>query len=124
MRDEQQFEQLMLQYNQLKTGAEDIAKMIDKEDYDGAITMIKLREPLFLNCKCIRRYLELTPEQEKQLNVVLDELKNLEQQNIKTLTANLEKVKEELQLTQKTEKIQQAYEFEENNLGNIVNIKE
>ena len=60
MHDEQQFEQLMLQYEQLKTGSDDIFHMIEAEDFDGAITMIKLREPIFLNCKCMRKYLELS----------------------------------------------------------------
>ena len=48
MRDEQQFEQLMLQYNQLKIGADDILQMIEAEDFDGAITMIKTRESVFV----------------------------------------------------------------------------
>ena len=60
MQDEQQFEQLMLQYRQLKNGSEDISRMIDNEDFDSAITMIKNREQLFLSCKCMCKYLELT----------------------------------------------------------------
>ena len=51
MQDEKQFEQLMMQYIQLKNGSEDIARMIDNEDFDNAITMIKNREQLFLSCK-------------------------------------------------------------------------
>ena len=70
MHDDNQFEQLMLQYEQLKNGANDIMQMIQEEDYDGAITMIKSREPIFLNCKCMRKYLELTPEQEQQANTI------------------------------------------------------
>ena len=50
MQDERQYEQLILQYNQLKNGAEDISKMLDDEDYDSAITMLKAREPLFASC--------------------------------------------------------------------------
>ena len=72
MQDEKQFEQLMLQYTQLKNGSEDIARMIDNEDYDNALTLIKSREQLFLSCKCIRNYLELTPVQQKELDTLLD----------------------------------------------------
>ena len=57
MQDEQQFEQLMLQYQQLKNGSLDISRMIDNEDFDSAITMIKSREQLFLSCKCMRKFL-------------------------------------------------------------------
>ena len=86
MQDEQQFEQLMLQYNQLKNGSEDIKRMIESEDFDSAITMLKNREQIFMNCKCMRKFLELTPVQTKELDKVLDELRALEIENIKNLT--------------------------------------
>ena len=124
MQDEQQFEQLMLQYRQLKNGAEDIRGMIEREDYDSALTMIKTREPIFLNCKCMRKYLELTPVQEKELNELLEEIKDLELQNIKFLEKGLEDVKSELKRTHKNEKIQRAYEFDEDKKGGIINITE
>ena len=71
MQDEKQFEQLMMQYTQLKNGSEDIARMIDNEDFDNAITMIKNREQLFLSCKCMSKYLELTPVQQKAFETLL-----------------------------------------------------
>ena len=124
MQDEKQFEQLMLQYNQLRNGAEDISRMIDKEDFDTAITMIKNREQLFLSCKCILKYLELTPVQQKELDNILDEIRTLEMQNIKKLEKGMENVKNELRKTQKSQKIQQAYEFSDGQKGSIINIQE
>ncbi len=124
MRDEQQFKQLMLQYEQLKNGSEDILHLIEEEDFDGAITMIKSRESVFLNCKCMRKYLELNPEQEKEANAILDEIRELESRNIKILTERMQSVKEELLKTQKSEKIQKAYGFDENQKGSIVNIQD
>ena len=124
MQNEQQFEQLMLQYNQLKSGSELIRDLIEKEDFDTAMTMLKTRESMFLNCKCMRKFLELTPEQEKELNILLDELRTLEMQNIKSLEVNIEKVQQELKLTQQNEKIQQAYDFDENSKGSIINVSE
>ena len=124
MRDQQQYEQLMLQYEQLKNGADDILQMINEEDFDGAITMIKMRESLFLNCKCMRKYLELTPEQEDCVNKILDEIRELENRNMKILSDNMESVNNELKKTQKSEKIQMAYEFDEEQKGSIINIKE
>ena len=124
MQDEQQYEQLILQYTQLKNGAEDISRMIDNEDFDNAITMIKTREQLFLSCKCILKYLELTPVQQKELDNLLDELRTLEMQNIKKLEKGMENVKLELKRTQKSQKIQQAYEFSDAQKGSIVNIQE
>lgn len=124
MHDDQQFEQLMIQYEQLKNGAEDILNMIEAEDFDGAITMIKSRESIFLNCKCMRKYLELTPEQETQVNTIVDEIRKLEKRNIDILSQNMESVNAELKKTQKAEKIQMAYEFDEEQKGSIINIQE
>lgn len=124
MQDEQQFEQLMLQYNQLKNGAEDISRMIENEDFDSALTMIKSREEIFLNCKCMRRYLELTPLQERALNKLLDELRELELGNIRTLSQSMVEVQQELKRTQQNEKIQHAYESGEDQKGSIINISE
>ena len=124
MESEQQFEQLMLQYEQLKNGAEDIMRLMEEEDFDGAITMTKSREAVFLNCKCIQRYLELTPEQKKKADEITEEIRKLEKRNIDYLSKNIEKVNLELKKTQKTEKIQMAYDFDEDQKGSIVNIQD
>ena len=124
MQDEQQFEQLMLQYRQLKNGAEDIRRMIDNDDYDSALTMIKSRESIFLNCKCMRKYLDLTPVQEKELNEIIDEIRELELTNMKVLERAMSDVQMELKKAQKNEKIQQAYDFDEDKKGGIINITE
>ncbi len=124
MQDEQQFEQLMLQYTQLKNGSEDIARMIANEDFDNAITMIKSREQLFLSCKCIRKYLELTPVQQKELDSLLDEIRELELKNIKTLEKSKANVELEIKKSQKSQKIQQAYDMNTDLKGSIVNIQE
>ena len=124
MQDEAQFEQLMLQYRQLKAGAEDISAMIDSENYDGAITMIKNREDLFLSCKCMRKYLELTPVQQKELDRLLEELRDIEMNNIKKIEKGMQEIQQELVKTQKTEKIKNAYGENMNTQGSIVNLEE
>ena len=124
MQDQQQFEQLMLQYRQLKNGSEDIRRLIEKEDFDSAMSMLKSRESIFLNCKCMRKFLELTADQEKELNLLLDELKASEKSNIEFLMENMKQVKTELRRTQQAEKIQQAYEFDVDKSGSIANFEE
>lgn len=124
MQSEQQFNQLMMQYEQLKNGAIDIAAMIEREDYDSAITMLKSREQLFLSSKCIRRYLELTSVQQKEADKIVEEIKTLEQNNIKKLKANMDTVQLELAKTQKSQKIQKAYNSDlSNSNGSILNIE-
>ena len=124
MQDEKQFEQLIFQYEQLKSGSLEIRRLIEKEDYDSAITMIKNREPMFLNCKCMRRYLEFNQEQQEILDKVLEELKELELSNMQMVEEGMKEVKKELQRTYKTEKIQQAYDLNNNQRGSIVNYVE
>ena len=124
MQDEQQFEQLMLQYNQLKNGSEDISRMIDNEDFDNAITMIKNREQLFLSCKCMRKYLELTPVQQKELETLLDEIREQELKHMKKLEQGMDAVQLELKKSQQSQKIQQAYDFNTDQSGSILNIQE
>ena len=124
MQDEKQFEQLMMQYTQLKNGSEDIARMIDNEDFDNAITMIKNREQLFLSCKCMRKYLELTPVQQKELETLLDEIREQELKNIKKLEQGMDAVQLELKKSQQSQKIQQAYDFNADQSGSILNVQE
>ena len=124
MQDEQQFEQLRMQYNQLKNGALDIRRMIEKEEFDSAMTMIKSRESIFLNCKCMRNYLDLTPEQEEILNKTLDELRTLEQENMEILQNGLREVAIELKRTNQVKKFQEAYDFDETQKGNLINYTE
>ena len=124
MQDEKQFEQLMMQYTQLKNGSEDIARMIDNEDFDNAITMIKNREQLFLSCKCMRKYLELTPVQQKELETLLDEIREQELKNMKKLEQGMEAVQLELKKSQQSQKIQQAYDLNTDQSGSILNIQE
>lgn len=125
MQDQQQFEQLMMLYTQLKNGALEISKMIQNEDYDGAITMIKSRQDKFLTCKCIRKYLKLTPVQETKINELLEELKFLEEKNISKLQTDIDEIKLELKQAQQTQKINRAYQnLYHNNYSNSLDIKE
>ena len=124
MYNDQQFEQLILQYKHLKNGSEEITRLLQNENFDDAITMLNSREALFLNCKCIRNFLELTPKQKEELETLLNELRAIEMQNIKLLEKNMDSVKSELQTSIKTEKLHQAYDFDENISGTIINYSE
>ena len=124
MQSEQQYEQLLMQYKQLKNGAENIANMIEREDFDSAITLLKSREPLFLNCKCMLKFLDLTPVQKNEIDKIIDELKTIELNNIKNLEHNMEKIQLELSKTQRSQKLQHAYGNSSLYSGNVVNIQE
>ena len=124
MKSNEQFEQLMFQYNNLKNGSLEIKKLIENEMFDDAIALIKNRDAVFLNCKCMRRYLELTEEQEKELNSILDDLRISETNNIKLLEKSMNEIQIELNKNRQSEKIAQKYTQSELNNGTIINYSE
>lgn len=124
MQDDTQFEQLMLQYQQLSNGSDDIKTLIEKEHYDDAITYIKSRETIFMNCKNMRKFLEFTPEQETKLNNILEELRTKENANIELLKTNMATLKTEMKQNTQTSKIQFAYDIKQENAGEIINVSE
>ena len=124
MQDQAQFEQLIMQYNQIKNGSEEIARLLKNEDFDNAMAMIKQREALFLNCKCVRKYLEFTPEQQAELDKLLDEIRELELKNIKFLENNMNEVRQLLKTNKKIEKLQNTYAYNEDLKGSIANFTE
>lgn len=124
MKSEQQFQQLMMQYKQLKNGAEDIKKMIEREDFDSAITLLKTREQIFISCKAIKRYLELTPEQQIEADKIFNEIKEIELSNMDMLKKGMEDIRTELTRTQKAQKLHKAYgRNNEDAQGTIINFE-
>ena len=124
MQRDEQFEQLILRYNQLKKGALTVREMIDAEDFDGAINLIKSRKLMFADCKYIRTYLEMNDEQEKIADTLIEEIRMFEQQNIDRLTEKMKVVGAELSRVQASVKLQTAYSSDENAKGSIINIEE
>ena len=58
-----------------------------------------------------RKQLLTRTNSEEKVNSIVSEIRILEEQNIKNLSEKMEAVKSELKRTQKTEKIQMAYEY-------------
>lgn len=123
MIDEQQFQQLIMLYTQLKNGALEIARMLETEDYDSAITMIKQRESVFQSCQSIKRYLDFTPEQKEQADKLYNEIKELELKNIHTLEQGMETIRAELARTQAVQKLNKAYGRDNEEHGSIFNME-
>ena len=72
----------------------------------------------------MRKYLELTPVQQKELETLLDEIREQELKNMKKLEQGMEAVQLELKKSQQSQKIQQAYDFNTDQSGSILNIQE
>ena len=68
----------------------------------------------------MRKFLEFSEEEEKELNMILDELRLKETNNIKMLEQNMQITKEQITQSRKNMKIQNAYEMNESS-GTIIN---
>ena len=124
MQDHQQFEQLMLRYNQLLNGTKDIEKMIDNEDYDTALSFVTKQRDIFVNCNNILKYLELTDDQREILNKVKQELTSLTLSNMEKINNYMANVQGELSKIKNLQKFQNAYENNLDTNGSIIDFNE
>ena len=65
--------------------------------------------------------MELTPVQKKNMDELLDEIREAEMNNIRLLSKGMTEVQNELKKVQQNEKIQKAYDLNEDQTGTIVN---
>ena len=63
-------------------------------------------------------------DEKKDVDKIFKEIQILEEENIKYLSESMAEVQAELKLSIQTEKIQQAYEFNESQSGSIINLQD
>lgn len=117
-----QFEQLMMYYTQLKNMADDMKKMLEKESYNEALTMLNHRERVVKELKLMMNYIELTPAQRKEVDAIREELRVQEAENIEKLQKDMEDVKYELDIVSSKVRFRHKYNpYElEAKSGNVV----
>ena len=117
-----QFEQLMMYYTQLKNMADDMKKMLEKESYNEALTMLNHRERVVKELKLMMSYIELTPAQRKEVDALREELRVQEAENIEKLQKDMEDVKYELDIVSSKVRFRHKYNpYElEAKSGNVV----
>ena len=117
-----QFEQLMMYYTQLKNMADDMKKMLEKESYNEALTMLNHRERVVKELKLMMSYIELTPAQRKEVDAIREELRVQEAENIEKLQKDMEDVKYELDVVSSKVRFRHKYNpYElEAKSGNVV----
>lgn len=117
-----QFEQLMMYYTQLKNMADDMKKMLEKESYNEALTMLNHRERVVKELKLMMSYIELTPAQRKEVDAIREELRVQEAENIEKLQKDMEDVKYELDIVSSKVRFRHKYNpYElEAKSGNVV----
>ena len=91
-----QYDQIMLFYNQLLNMADEINELIEKDMFDEIINKLSLHDKIFIQIKLAKKCTKLTEAEEKQINLIEDELRKKEKYNIDLLQTNMNKLKKEL----------------------------
>lgn len=121
-----QFNQLMLYYNQLKGMAEELTVMLAKESYNEALTMLNNRERVVKELNLILKYIVLTETQQKTVEAIKEEIRTMEAANIEKLQKDMEDVKYELDVVSSKVRFRHKYNpYEiEAKSGNVVDTKD
>ena len=123
---ENQFNQLMLYYTQLRNMAQELKTMLENEAYNDAITMLNNRERVVRELKLILNYISLTPAQQKIVDEIKEEIKALETTNMQKLEKDMEDVKYELEVVSSKVRFRHKYNpYElESKSGNVIDTKD
>lgn len=121
-----QFNQLMLYYNQLKGMAEELTVMLANESYNEALTMLNNRERVVKELNLILKYIVLTEAQQKTVEAIKEEIRTMEAANIEKLQKDMEDVKYELDVVSSKVRFRHKYNpYEiEAKSGNVVDTKD
>ena len=104
-----QYDQIMLFYNQLLNMADEINELIEKDMFDEIINKLSLHDKIFIQIKLAKKCTKLTEAEEKQINLIEDELRKKEKYNIDLLQTNMNKLKKELDGLNFKTKVKKAY---------------
>ncbi len=123
---EKQFQQLMMYYNQLKEMAIQISRMLEKELYNDALTMLNHRKRVVTELGLILRYLKMTTKQKQIVEKIKKEILEIEGQNIQKLQKDMEDVKYELDIVSSKVKFRNKYNpYEaEQASGNVIDTRD
>ena len=123
---EKQFQQLMMYYNQLKEMAIQISRMLEKELYNDALTMLNHRKRVVTELGLILRYLKMTTKQKQIVEKIKKEILEIEGQNIQKLQKDMEDVKYELDIVSSKVKFRNKYNpYEaEQSSGNVIDTRD
>lgn len=104
-----QFEQLKLIYNQLFNLADEITFMVEKEEFNEAISKLQHKDNLIKTFLTAKKTVELDESQEQEMLLLDEKLKEKEVNNIEILKNLRSDVAAELRKTKKSLKVNNAY---------------
>ena len=123
---EKQFQQLMMYYNQLKEMAIQVSRMLEKESYNDALTMLNHRKRVVKELGLILKYLKMTDKQKEIVENIKKEILEIEAANIQRLQTDMEDVKYELDVVSSKVRFRNKYNpYEaEQASGNVIDTRD
>jgi len=119
-----QFEQLKMYYNQLLNIALEIKDLINSENYNEVMTKLTYREGIIRQVRIMKRYVNFDTEQKKEIEDIVDKLKEIEEANIYRLQSEKMQVKKELMVASQTAKLKTLYDPIGGNESQIIDTKD
>jgi len=116
--------QLKTIYNQLFNIAGEIKSMLEKEEFNEAITKLQYKDALINKFALTKKTITISSEEKKELAELEAKLKELELGNIEFLKGLRSDVAIELKKTNSTLKINRAYSKKGSQQGSLLDLSE
>ena len=120
-----QFEQLKGIYKQFFNLADEIKSMIDKEEYNEAISKLQYKDTLIAKFALTKKTVTLNEEEKQEMIEIEAKLKEIEANNLEFLKSMHSEVAAKLKKTNKTLKMNKAYSKKDSQQkGSMLDISE
>jgi len=119
-----EFKQLKSIYNQLFNVADEIKSMMDKEEFNEAITKLQYKDILIEKFALTKKNITLTDEEKEEIVEIEAKLKKIEFRNIEFLKGLHSDVARELKKTNNSLKINRAYSKKGSQQGSMLDLSE
>lgn len=119
------FENIELIYNQFSNLADEIHNMIEDENFDELIEKLEYKDTLIKKLIAMKKTLELSSEEQKKMDILEQNLKIKENQNINYLSKMQDEVEQKLKNTKSKVKMSSAYSIKsQDNSGVYFDVSE
>lgn len=120
-----QFEHLELLYNQFLNLSDEINTMIEKEEYDAAVTRLEYKDKLIKKILLAKKTVNFTGEEIEKASLIEQKIRKNEQETLVSLQRLQDTIGEELNNTKKKIKVSTAYTVRSDEQhGDIIDIAE
>ncbi len=114
-----QFEQLLVLYNQIFATSTEVKNLIEKENYDEAISREGHKSQLVDKVAFLKKQLTLSEEEKEAINSINEKILAQEGEVLEKLQNLKQDVAMKLKTTQKQSKLSNVYDKEEPHEGSI-----